>query len=72
MYITSSIKDYLDKLSSDQPAPGGGGTSALVAALGISLAIMVGRIAVKRLDSRAQKRLNRTIELLERMRKNAE
>ena len=48
MFITSSIKDYLNKLSSEEPIPGGGGTSALVAALGIALMLMVARISLKK------------------------
>ena len=72
MYINSSIKDYLNKLSNDQPTPGGGGTSALVAALGIALALMVARIGLKHLDKRREKSLNRTIKLLERLKRDAE
>ena len=72
MYIETSIKDYLDELSSDKPTPGGGGTSALVAALGISLAIMVARIAIRKLEQLDREQLNKAIELLEKLRKNAE
>lgn len=72
MYLNTSLKEYLDQLASDQPIPGGGGTSALVAALGISLILMVGRITVKKLDKNGQKRVGRAIEFLERLRKNAE
>lgn len=71
-YINHSIKDYLNQLASSEPIPGGGGTSSLVAALGISLALMVARISLKRLDSRKQKSLNKTIKLLEHMRRDAE
>ena len=72
MYINSSIKNYLNELSSDKPIPGGGGTSALVAAFGIALALMVARISLRRLDKRAQKKLSQTIKLLERLRREAE
>lgn len=68
MYLNRSIKHYLDKLSSDQPTPGGGGTSALVASLGIALAMMVARIGLKRLDQRKEKSLKRAIQLLEHLR----
>lgn len=71
MYLNRSIKSYLEALSSEQPVPGGGGTSALVAALGISLAIMVARIASKRLDKRNLKKLNGTIRLLKGLQRNA-
>ena len=72
MFLTSSIKEYLKKLSSEEPIPGGGGTSALVTALGISLMLMVSRISLKRLDKRGQKSVNRAIKLLEHMRRDAE
>ena len=72
MFIKSSIKDYLNKLSSEEPVPGGGGTSALVAALGISLTIMVARISLKRLDKKQQKSLSKGIKLLEHLRRDAE
>ena len=36
-----SIKEYLDILKTDAPAPGGGGVSGLTAAQGISLTLMV-------------------------------
>jgi len=71
-YLNQSLKNYLNQLASDEPIPGGGGTSALVAALGIGLALMVARISLKRLDSRKQKSLNKTIKLLEHMRRDAE
>lgn len=72
MFIKRSIKNYLNELSSDRPVPGGGGTSALVAALGISLALMVARISLKRLDRRKRKSLTRAVKLLEHLRRNAE
>src|SRR5437763_14747817 len=36
-----TVRDFLDELSSDSPAPGGGSVSALAAAMGASLAAMV-------------------------------
>jgi formiminotetrahydrofolate cyclodeaminase len=72
MYLKNSIQDYLNQLSSEQPIPGGGGTSALVAALGISLILMVARISLKKADKRTQKRLSRSIEFLEKLRRDAE
>ena len=70
-YLNGSIKRYLEALSSEEPIPGGGGTSALVAALGIGLAMMVARITSKRLDKRNLKRLDRTVRLLEHLKQNA-
>jgi len=46
-----SIWEYLDKLASDKPVPGGGSTSALVASLSAALGIMVARIVSKRAKS---------------------
>src|SRR5213078_756313 len=36
-----SVRDFLDELSSDSPAPGGGSVSALAGAMGAALAAMV-------------------------------
>ena len=71
-YIDSSLKKYLDELASDSPTPGGGGTSALVAALGIALVAMVARIALKRLDPARRKSLSRTIKVLEHLKCDTE
>ena len=74
MYIHSSIKNYLDELSSEQPIPGGGGTSALAGALGIGLELMVARISLKRatLEARSRRSLKQTVKLLEKLRRNAQ
>ncbi len=39
--VSMSVRDFVDELSSDSPAPGGGSVSALAAALGAALASMV-------------------------------
>ncbi|OGW88791.1 MAG: hypothetical protein A3A73_00325 [Omnitrophica bacterium RIFCSPLOWO2_01_FULL_50_24] len=70
MYINRSIKSYINLLSSDRPTPGGGGTSALVAALGVSIAIMVAQIAAKRLSGEKRKQLDRTVRHLQRLKKS--
>ena len=44
----------------------------MVAALGISLAIMVAKISLKRLNKKQQKGLNKGIKLLKHLRRNAE
>ncbi|OQA57290.1 MAG: Formiminotransferase-cyclodeaminase [Candidatus Omnitrophica bacterium ADurb.Bin277] len=43
-----SLQVYLEKLSSDEPIPGGGSVSAYVGSLGMGLTQMVARIAMKR------------------------
>jgi len=40
-----SIRDFVDELSSDSPAPGGGSVSALAAAMGASLSSMVAALS---------------------------
>ena len=42
---TMSVRDFVDELSSDSPAPGGGSVSALAAAMGAALAAMVATIS---------------------------
>ncbi len=71
MYLESSIKEYLKKLSSPEPVPGGGGTSALTAALGIGLMLMVARISLKKQEGEKKESLSKIIETLERMQQNA-
>ena len=41
-----TVKDYLDLLKSDAPAPGGGSVSALTAAQGIGLIGMVAALTL--------------------------
>ena len=45
-FSTMKINEYIDKLSSKSAVPGGGGTSALVGALGLALGQMVGSLTV--------------------------
>ena len=44
MIADNNIKDFIDVLASDEPTPGGGGASALVAAIGTALGNMVGSL----------------------------
>lgn len=48
MYLKSSLESYVRELESENPYPGGGSASCLVGALGISLALMVGKIVLKK------------------------
>ncbi len=45
-YTTKSCREFVAVLASDAPAPGGGGASALAAALGTALGNMVGSLTV--------------------------
>ena len=47
-YTELSLEDYLGKLASEAPVPGGGSASAYVGSLGMALTQMVARIALKR------------------------
>jgi methenyltetrahydrofolate cyclohydrolase len=46
LYISSSLKTYLDDLAAKTPAPGGGSAAALTAAIGASLISMVANYTV--------------------------
>ena len=44
MTKSHNIEEFLEVLSSSSPTPGGGGASALVGAIGVSLGHMVGAL----------------------------
>lgn len=46
MYIEGRIVDFLDKLASSSPEPGGGSASALAAAIGAALVSMVANLTI--------------------------
>ena len=46
MYVEGRIIDFLDKLASSSPEPGGGSASALAAAIGAALVSMVANLTV--------------------------
>ena len=50
MIADKSVKDFVDVLASDEPTPGGGGASALVAAIGTALGNMVGSLTEGKLQ----------------------
>lgn len=60
-----SIKEYLDILKTDAPAPGGGGVSGLTAAQGISLTLMVIELTL------GKKKYEEYMELIEKSRERA-
>ena len=45
-YPTKSCREFVTVLASNEPAPGGGGASVLVAAIGTALGNMVGSLTV--------------------------
>lgn len=44
--VSLPVKDFVDEVSSDSPAPGGGSVAALAGSLGAALAAMVGNLTV--------------------------
>lgn len=46
MYMEGRILDFLDRLASSSPEPGGGAASALAAAVGAALVSMVGNLTI--------------------------
>lgn len=63
--VDMSIKEYLDILKTDAPAPGGGGVSGLTAAQGISLTLMVIELTL------GKKKYEEYRELIEKSRERA-
>ncbi|MEE0845599.1 MAG: cyclodeaminase/cyclohydrolase family protein [Eggerthellaceae bacterium] len=61
--------EFLDRLASDEPAPGGGGASAYAGALAAALASMVGNLAVgKPLYADAQEGILASLDQLSKLR----
>ena len=61
------MKDFLDKLSSKEPTPGGGGASALVAAIGCSLSSMVANLTTgKKKYAEYQEKIEEYLAILEK------
>jgi formiminotetrahydrofolate cyclodeaminase len=72
IYIQGSLNKYLDDLAAKMPAPGGGSASALTAALGVSLVIMVlnytiGKEKFKEFEGELNDALNSAKDLKEKL-----
>lgn len=77
-YRTLDIETYVKELASEQPIPGGGGTSALAGALAVALCSMVSRLTIgkekyagveddiKRILDEAQKLQDELLELVDK------
>jgi formiminotetrahydrofolate cyclodeaminase len=82
-YTDFSLQEYIEKLASDAPVPGGGSVSAYAGALGMALTQMVARIALKRKpkadltpeqkfqDEANRKRMQEIVDSLEKTRADA-
>lgn len=57
--INLKIKDFIEQVDSDSPAPGGGSVSALMSVLGVSLSRMVGHLSI---DKKKFLKLDETIQ----------
>lgn len=70
MYCDKSLKEYLNDLAAKLPAPGGGSTAALTAALGASLISMVVNFTLgKPKYAEFQEMLKKTLEKSETLRR---
>jgi len=65
MYRKMPLEEFVKELSSDKPYPGGGSVSCLGGALGLALALMVGRIVLKRKESPRLKQILAKLEAIE-------
>ena len=68
MFMEMTIKEFLNELASDSPAPGGGSVSALAGSLGAALVSMVARLSTGRkgtpeLEEQIEQNLQVTLQL---------
>lgn len=66
MLVNETLKDYVEQVASNKPAPGGGSVSALVGSLGAALTSMVGNLTIgkkayEKLDEANKKEINRNL-----------
>lgn len=61
-FVELSLSHYLEELSSAEPVPGGGSVSAYVAALGMGLIQMVGRVALGRKPKEGEEKNRETLQ----------
>ena len=75
MYLIDlKVKQFIDEVDSNSPAPGGGSVSALLSVLGISLSKMVGHLSINKkkflkLDESIQKTFKNNIIVLDNFKK---
>ncbi len=65
IFLNSTIKEYLDKLASNLPAPGGGSAAAVVSSCGVSCLLMVANFTLnKKGYEQHQQEIQKIIEKL--------
>ncbi|MFA6827083.1 MAG: cyclodeaminase/cyclohydrolase family protein [Bacilli bacterium] len=75
MYLIDlKVKQFIDEVDSNSPAPGGGSVSALLSVLGISLSKMVGHLSINKkkflkLDESIQKTFKNNLIVLDNFKK---
>lgn len=72
--VNKTVLEFIEKVDSNQPTPGGGSVSALATSLGVSLAKMVGHLTVpkkafKGLEPSLQESIVEYIESLDKIKK---
>jgi len=65
--MAESVDDFLARLASDDPAPGGGAAAALAVAIAAALVSMVGRVTLRR-EPGAPPLVSETVETADRLR----
>ncbi len=71
--INDSVKQYMDALASDKPAPGGGSASALIGAVGVALLSMVANLTIgKRKFKASEPLIKELLEKAENLRRDLE
>lgn len=65
----SSLNEFIERVASGSPTPGGGSVSALASSLGCALTEMVSRISLKKRDEKLQEAMRGVLERSAELRK---
>ncbi|MCK4463084.1 MAG: cyclodeaminase/cyclohydrolase family protein [Candidatus Omnitrophica bacterium] len=71
-YLNETLKKYLNDLASNKPAPGGGSASAVTAALGVSLLLMVANFTTGKKYEKVESTIKKIIRQLSNYKKKLE
>ena len=73
MYVEGKLKEYLDDLASNKPAPGGGSAAAATGALGVALLSMVANFTIgKKKYKDVEQEITETLNSAEKLRAELE